>query len=77
MTKLFFRLCEAEGFVDFVPFAFVADERSNICLLYTSIVCARLVGCVKDRLNPALVADGDIMKIDHKNPSFFCSVSLI
>ena len=41
------------------------------------IVCARLVGCVKDRLNPALVADGDIMKIDHKNPSFFCYVSLI
>ena len=41
------------------------------------IVCARLVGRVKDRLNPALVADGDIMKIDHKNPSFFCYVSLI
>ena len=33
MTKLFFRLCEAEGFVDFVPFAFVADERSNIALV--------------------------------------------
>ena len=30
MTKLFFRLCETEGFVDFVPFTFVADERSNI-----------------------------------------------
>ena len=33
MTKLFFRLCKAEGFVDFVPLTFVADERTYIALV--------------------------------------------
>ena len=33
MTELFFRLCEAEGFVDLVPFAFVADERPDIAFV--------------------------------------------
>ena len=33
MTKLFFRLCEAESFVDFVPLTFVTDERTYITLV--------------------------------------------
>ena len=33
MTKLFFRLCEAESFVDFVPLTFVTDERAHITLV--------------------------------------------
>ena len=33
MTKLFFRLCEAESFVDFVPLTFVTDERAYITLV--------------------------------------------
>ena len=33
MAELFFRLCEAEGFVDFVPLTFVADERTYIALI--------------------------------------------
>ena len=33
VTKLFFRLCEAESFVDFVPLTFVTDERAHITLV--------------------------------------------
>ena len=33
MTELFFGLCETEGLVNFVTFAFMADERSDIALV--------------------------------------------
>ena len=33
MTELFFRLCETEGFVDFVPLTFVADECPDIAFV--------------------------------------------
>ena len=33
MAELFFRLCEAESFVDFVPLTFVADECPDIALV--------------------------------------------
>ena len=33
MTELFFGLCETEGLVNFVPFAFMADERSDLALV--------------------------------------------
>ena len=58
MTKLFFRLCEAESFVDFVPLTFVTDERAYITpsLRMRAIIVAsqryflRMTSCVLGRL---------------------------
>jgi hypothetical protein len=47
MAELFFGLCEAEGFVDLVPFALVADERSDIALVPEN---ASYHGCVPEIL---------------------------
>ena len=60
MTKLFFRLCKAEGFVDFVPLTFVADERTYIALVpenarYHSRVPEILLGNVILRIGKSFV----------------------
>ena len=34
MSELFVRLCEAEGFIDFVPLALVANQRTGVALVF-------------------------------------------